>query len=145
MENGIPEEQIPLIEKQESRTSGPSGLEFDAKTLFLGEYFKLDIATRTGNFTKLKQIQTYEGYINKRYVPEMAKAVLDESNQENVKKVNELVAEYNVAITQIQNKEDIGKCKEILKKIEEVFGSPSDRSHFDAELNQKIREQGNKK
>lgn len=102
-----------------------SGLELDAKNLFCGEYLGLSIAEKSDDFEKLKTIKTYEEYIRDNFPSKTARKILEQSNQTNVKKVNELVAEYNAILPQIQKEKNAKLGLDILNKINEIFISQS--------------------
>lgn len=98
-----------------------SGLELDAKNLFCGEYLGLGVAGKYGDFETLNPIKTYEEYVNKNFSPNEASDILKRSNQANVNKVNELVAEYNALLPQIKSEKNAKLGLDILKKINDIF------------------------
>jgi hypothetical protein len=109
--------------KEELFEASPSGLDLDAINLVTVAYGGLYNANLSGNFDRLKPLETYEAYLRRKDIPipERAEETIRKSNQVNIKRVNALVAEYNAVLPQIKRDKNAQLGQEILKRLTDVF------------------------
>lgn len=99
----------------------PSRLDPDAKNLFVGAYTRLQNVNISGRFEKLKSLETYEEYLRGYLPPEEAEEIIRSSNPDNIRRVNELVTEYNNALSRIKQEKNTQIGIEILDRMNKVF------------------------
>jgi len=99
----------------------PSGLYADAKNLFVGAYTRLQILKTSSNFEILESLKTYEEYLRGYLLSEEAEEIIKMSNPVNIKRVNELVGEYNNALSRIKKERNAQLGLDILDRINKVF------------------------
>lgn len=78
---------------------------------YINAYTTISIYSQLGNFEKMKVVKTYKEYF------ENSPYVLELSDKETVKKIDELVSEFNSDLDRIKEEKDIEAVKDFLDKI----------------------------